>query len=178
MYSILDIIRLLESGELSCGAIEVDLRLYDLEQESIEKLFERMGLNFSDFGLRNARAMISENTGISIYRTGFRIRPYGEPDNDWLKLEKRRVQTPSKRIGHGQISGTISVGSEAESNLIERSSREGLEANGAFERLINLITNVLIRIEQKRFDFRAKAGISRRPVKRIEKHVKYLLWSL
>ena len=159
----------LEIGELSCGPIVVDLRLYDLEKESIEKLLERMGLNFSDFGLRNARAMISENTGIGIYRTGFRIRPYGEPDNDWLKLENRRVQNPSKRIGHGQISGTINVGSESESNLIERSSREGLETNSAFERLVTLITNVLLKIEQRRFDFRAKAGISRKPVKRIEK---------
>lgn len=141
----------LEIGELPCGPIVVDLRLYDLEKESIEKLLERMGLNFSDFGLRNARAMISENTGIGIYRTGFRIRPYGEPDNDWLKLENRRVQNPSKRIGHGQISGTINVGSESESNLIERSSREGLETNSAFERLVTLITNVLLKIEQKRF---------------------------
>lgn len=156
-------------GELPCGSIDVDLRLYDLEKESIEKLFERMGLNFSDFGLRNARTLISENTGIGIYRTGFRIRPYGEPDNDWLKLENRRVQNPSKRIGHGQISGTISVGSESSSNLIERSSREGLETNSAFERLVTLITNVLLKIEQRRFDFRAKAGISRKPVKRIDK---------
>ncbi|MBO2621815.1 sensor histidine kinase [Shewanella algae] len=155
-------------GELSCGSIDVDLRLYDLEKESIEKLFERMGLDFADFGLRNARTMISENTGIGIYRTGFRIRPYGEPDNDWLKLENRRVQNPSKRIGHGQISGTISVGSESTSNLIERSSREGLETNSAFERLVTLITNVLLRIEQRRFDFRAKAGISRKPTKRID----------
>lgn len=159
----------LEIGELSCGAVEVDLRLYDLESESIEKLFERMGLKFSDFGLRNARLMISENTGIGIYRTGFRIRPYGEPDNDWLKLENRRVQNPSKRIGHGQISGTINVGSESTSHLIEQSSREGLEKNSAFERLITLVTNVLVKIEQKRFDFRAKAGISRKPAKQIDK---------
>lgn len=159
----------LEIGELSCGPVRVDLKLYDLEKESIEKLFERMGLNFSEFGLRNARALISENTGIGIYRTGFRIRPYGEPDNDWLKLESRRVQNPSKRIGHGQISGTISVNSESDSNLVERSSREGLESNSAFDRLVTLITNVLVKIEQRRFDFRAKAGISRKPTKRIDK---------
>ncbi|MGL0950941.1 sensor histidine kinase [Vibrio vulnificus] len=160
---------LIDIGELSCGEVNVELRLYDLEKESVEKLFDRMGLNFADFGLRNARAMIAENTGVGIYRTGFRIRPYGEPDNDWLRLENRRVQNPSKRIGHGQISGTISVSSEAESNLIERSSREGLETNSAYDRLVLLITNLLVKIEQKRFDFRAKAGISRQPAKRIDK---------
>ncbi|EHI9274375.1 sensor histidine kinase [Vibrio vulnificus] len=160
---------LIDIGELSCGEVNVELRLYDLEKESVEKLFERMGLKFADFGLRNARAMIAENTGVGIYRTGFRIRPYGEPDNDWLRLENRRVQNPSKRIGHGQISGTISVSSEIESNLIERSSREGLETNSAYDRLILLITNLLVKVEQKRFDFRAKAGISRQPAKRIDK---------
>lgn len=159
----------LEHGELKCGSVDIDLKLFDLEQESIEKLFARMGLSYADFGLRGARTMLSENSGVAIYRTGFRIRPYGEPDNDWLRLEKRRVQNPSRRIGHGQISGSISVGSEDSSNLIERSSREGLETNSAFDRLINLVTSVLIKIEQKRFDFRAKAGISRKPTKNIKK---------
>jgi signal transduction histidine kinase len=159
----------LEYGELSCGTVDIDLKLFDLEKDSIEKLFTRMGLSFTDFGLRQARSLLSENTGVAIYRTGFRIRPYGEPDNDWLKLENRRVQNPSKRIGHGQISGSIVVSSEGESNLVERSSREGLETNSAFERLINLVTNVLVKIEQKRFDFRTKAGISRKPAKSIDK---------
>jgi signal transduction histidine kinase len=159
----------LEYGELSCGSVDVELKLFDLEKDSIDKLFQRMGLNFSDFGLRKARAIVNENSGVAIYRSGFRIRPYGEPDNDWLKLEQRRVQEPSKKIGHGQISGSIHVHSEDESNLVERSSREGLETNSAFDRLIYLITNVLVKIEQKRFDFRVKAGISRKPIKNIEK---------
>jgi len=159
----------LEYGELSCGSVNIDLKLFDLEKESIEKLFTRMGLKFSDFGLRQARSLLNENSGVAIYRTGFRIRPYGDPDNDWLRLENRRVQNPSMRIGHGQISGSIRVESEMESNLVERSSREGLESNSSFDRLIALVTNVLIKIEQKRFDFRAKAGISRKPIKNIEK---------
>lgn len=158
-----------EAGELSCGAFDLDIKLYDLEKESIENLFQRMGLNFEDFGLRNARGLIAEGTGIAIYRSGFRIRPYGEPDNDWLHLESRRVQNPSKRLGHSQISGAINVGTEEESFLIERSSREGLENNGSFERLIRLISNILTVIEQKRFDFRTKAGISRKPEKNFDK---------
>lgn len=158
-----------DSSELSCGSFEISLKLYDLEKDSIEKLFSRMNLKFGEFGVRAAREMISENTGIAIYRSGFRIRPYGEPDNDWLHLEKRRVQNPSKRIGHGQIAGSIHVKSEQDSFLIERSSREGLENNGAFERLTKLVTNLLINIEEKRFSFRAKAGISRKPAKNINK---------
>jgi signal transduction histidine kinase len=159
----------LEVGKQNCGEVNVDLKIYDLESDSIEKLFSRMGLNFSDFGLRKAREIISENSGVAIYRAGFRIRPYGEPDMDWLKLEKRRINNPSKRIGHGQISGSIHVSTEEASHLIERSSREGLESNSAFERLIDLLTNLLVKIEQKRFDFREKAGLSRKPSKSIDK---------
>lgn len=160
---------LMDYGEVSCGTIRVDLKIFDLEVESLEKLFSRMDLNFKDFGVRRAREIISENSGVAIYREGFRIRPYGEPDNDWLRLEQRRVNNPSKHIGHRQISGSIHVSSEEESHLVERSSREGLESNSAFERLVNLITNVLIKVENKRFDFRSKAGISRKPVKNLEK---------
>lgn len=155
--------------EVSCGVANIKLKLYDLESESIEKLCSRMNINFKLLGLRAARSIITENTGVAIYRAGFRIRPYGDPDNDWLHLEKRRVQNPSRRIGHTQIAGEIHVDDESESSLIERSSREGLEFNGAFERLTRLVTNLLINIEAKRFSFREKAGISRKPQKGIEK---------
>lgn len=159
----------LSFGELNCGTFSIDFKVYDLEKESIERLFYRIGASFSNIGLREARSLISQTTGVAIYRAGFRIRPYGEPDNDWLHLENRRVQNPSRRIGHGQISGAIYVGDETETSLVERSSREGLENNGAFERLVNLITNVLQKLEQRRFDFRTKAGISRKPEKKIDK---------
>ncbi|QTL38213.1 sensor histidine kinase [Pseudoalteromonas viridis] len=159
----------LSSEELHCGKVDVELRIFDLESQSVEKLFERMGVNFAKIGLRKAREIISKNAGIGIYRNGFRIRPYGDPDQDWLKLEKRRVQKPSVRIGHGQVSGFINVGSEEESKLIERSSREGLENNGAFLRLNNLLEKLLLTIEPKRFDFRAKAGIGRKPKPSIDK---------
>jgi signal transduction histidine kinase len=59
------------------------------------------------------------------------------------------------------VSGLVQVGDEQPSCLIERSSREGLEHNGAFERLKSLIQNVLLHVEERRFEFRNKAGISR-----------------
>jgi hypothetical protein len=37
------------------------------------------------------------NSGLKLYRNGFRVLPYGEPNNDWLKLD-RRYSTPSGEI--------------------------------------------------------------------------------
>ncbi|QZO14770.1 sensor histidine kinase [Pseudoalteromonas piscicida] len=155
----------LNQNEKSCGAIDIDLKLYDFEAESIKRLFKVMGLNYDAFSLKEARKFIADNTGIGIYRNAFRVRPYGHHDHDWLNLEKRRVQNPSHRIGHAQIGGSIDISSETKSGLIERSSREGLEQNGSFKRLKSLITNLLLHIEAARFSYREKAEISRAPKK-------------
>lgn len=161
----------IDSLEESCGSFKIKIQIYDRESEAVDALFTRMGLDLKKVGLRRARQILNENSGIGVYRDGFRVRPYGEADNDWLMLESRRVQDPSKRIGHTQASGQIFIGSEESTNLIERSSREGFEHNGAFERLKHLITTVLIRAEEKRFDYRQNAGLSRKPVGDVE-HIK------
>jgi len=65
-------------------------------------------------------------------------------------------------LGISQVSGQIFIGSDTSSHLIERSSREGLEHNGAFERLKRLVKEVLAYAEDRRLDFRERAGLSRR----------------
>ncbi|QHE91179.1 hypothetical protein PI93_004610 [Pandoraea fibrosis] len=149
--------------EEPCGAFDVRINIYDREAESVSALFSRMGLNFEQIGIRDARKILSDYAGIAIFRSGFRIRPYGEPENDWLELERQRVQNPSKKLGISQVSGSIYIGSEGTNRLVERSSREGLEHNGAFERLKRLVGDVLIYAEDRRLEYRERAGLSRRP---------------
>ncbi|ENF8746710.1 sensor histidine kinase [Vibrio fluvialis] len=150
-------------GQRTCGKLVVDLKIYDQEPDAVKYLFKRMKVNFDLFGVQKARNLIAESSGIAIYRAGFRVRPYGEPDHDWLKLEKRRVQRPSLRIGHAQVAGTIHIEDEEKSHLVERSSREGLETNGSYVRLLQLLEILFMTIEPKRKDFREKAGLSRKP---------------
>ena len=152
----------IEQDEMPCGELNLYLNVYDGETESISELFTRMGLDFETIGIRAARKILNENAGIGIFRNGFRIRPYGEPEYDWLELERKRVQNPSRKIGLTQVSGRVEVENEEKSLLVERSSREGLEHNGAFDRLKRLIEGVLTRVEDKRVDFREKAGLSRK----------------
>ena len=148
--------------ELDCGSFSIQLNIYDRESDSLAGLFERMGADFSKIGIKAAREILTESSGIAIFRNGFRIRPYGEPDHDWLELERQRVQDPSVKLGISQVAGRIDISSEDESRLIERSSREGLEHNGAYERLKSLVQEVLVTVEAERFDFRQKAGLSRK----------------
>jgi len=128
-----------------------------------------MNLRFEKIGIRKARRILTDMSGISISRNGFRIRPYGSSEHDWLGLQARRVQDPSKKLGSDQVSGFVEIGPEDSSGIIERSSREGLEINPQFRRLRALIENLLPHLEERRFKFREKAGLSRRPVSNINR---------
>lgn len=158
-----------DDDEESCGEFSIKLNVYDRETESIAKLFERMGLEFNKVGIRRARKILTEISGISIVRNGFRIRPYGDPDHDWLELQAKRVLDPSKKLGSDQVSGFVEIQDETISGVVERSSREGLELNNQYRRLKSLLAYVLPHVEERRFDFRAKAGIGRRPASNVEK---------
>lgn len=151
---------LITDDEISCGPVNIRLNIFDREGDAIAALFEKLGL--VSIGKLEAKRMLDENIGIGIYRRGFRIRPYGDPESDWLELDRKRVQDPSARIGLNQVWGVVNIRSEKESNLIERSSREGLEHNGAFLRLTRLISDLLKHVEQRRLEFREKAGLSRK----------------
>lgn len=150
----------LSSEEVGCGPFSVAINIYDREGEAIVDLFQKMGL--SNVGRMDARRILDENIGVGIYRNGFRIRPYGDAETDWLELERKRVQNPSQRLGLNQLWGTVFVAEESSSGLIERSSREGLEHNGSFIRLRRLMNDAMARAEILRFDFRTRAGLSRK----------------
>ncbi len=150
----------LADEEEPCGPFEVRLFLFDREADTIKNNMRAAGLG--DLTAAKARQILDEIAGVAIYRSGFRIRPYGDPDNDWLTLDRRRVQNPSLHIGHNQVAGYVTVQEHTASGLEEKSSREGFEENGAFRRLTHLVEVLLTRIvEPKRYQFRSKAGISR-----------------
>ena len=53
--------------------------------------------------------MAAEWTGVSIYRDGFRVWPYGEPHDDWLRLDQRRVNNPVEQLSNNQVIGFIDI---------------------------------------------------------------------
>ena len=148
--------------EQPCGIVLVHLFIFDREAVAVQNTMVRAGMgHMTD---RRARQFLDEMAaGVAIYRDRFRVRPYGDPANDWLTLDTRRVQNPTLRIGHNQISGVLVIDTEENSGLIERSSREGLEENGNYLRLKNLMHNLLSQIiEPRRLNFRESAEIGRK----------------
>ncbi len=158
-----------------CGELIFDIRVYDRESQAIDSLIQR---GFKDesgdsIGKNEAKRLLNFYNGIGVYRNGFRVRPLGDAEYDWLRLNFRRVQNPSLRIGSNQVIGYVKIQSEKQSGLIEKSARDGLKENNAFDRLKEITTKVIAELETRRFDYRRTAGLSR-PAVKIERKLERL----
>lgn len=151
-----------EYGETGCGKLIMDIRVYDRDPESVDELIQR--------GLRNestqkyvskldARRLLNDVNGIGVYRNGFRIRPLGDADFDWLKLNEQRVQNPTMRIGSNQVVGYVHIESENISHLVEKSARDGLKNNDAYIGLKYITGRAIMELQGRRYNFRRKMGL-------------------
>ena len=157
----------IKEKETGCGKLDIDIRVYDRETEAINALRKR-GLEKhvdSPFGKLTARQLLNHYNGIGVYRNGFRIRPLGDAGFDWLKLNARRVNNPSIRVGSNQVIGYVQIQSEDDSGLIEKSARDGLRENTAFIRLQDVTKQVISQLEKRRFEYRRKTSRSRSTIK-------------
>ncbi|QLC34085.1 ATP-binding protein [Halarchaeum sp. CBA1220] len=107
--------------------------------------------------LERASEVTSEYGGIRVYKGGFRVYPYGGPDNDWLGIDRyysRRIGSPRDELKdlkgdleynndfnrimlshprNENMIGRINVSSDA--NLEMKTDREGFIQNDTFEDL-------------------------------------------
>ena len=105
-----------------------------------------------------AKAFFTKQTGmrsvsygsVFLFLNGFRIPPYGEEGDDWLKLEQRRAQGYKRFISARDLVGQIEILDSNNSFQIV-SSREGLVKNDNYEKLAErngLFYKVLRRLEK------------------------------
>lgn len=158
-----------------CGELYIDIRVYDLEAEAVDALIKR---GFKDQSGKyveksEAREILRANNGIGVYRNGFRIRPLGDADFDWLELNRRRVNIPTRCIGSNQAIGCVQIQSDKQSDLIEKSARDGLKENEAFSQLKNVTKKIISELEWRRYRYRKDAGLSR-PALKIERNLQGL----
>lgn len=125
-----------------CGPFDLTLRVWDLDALAIP------GAPVLD---RTTRAALRRSNGVSLYRDGFRVLPYGEPGNDWLELNQRRVNNPTLRVSNNQVVGIVEITDEGNPDLRDRTSREGLVDTPAYFDLRALVLGALAVVEEHRF---------------------------
>ena len=82
--------------------------------------------------------------GIRLYRNGFRVLPYGEPQNDWIGLDES-IRVRSILPVHGNINffGFVEIDGKIK-EFQELSSREGLLENDSYKELVDFLYKSLI----------------------------------
>jgi hypothetical protein len=81
--------------------------------------------------VKGLKDYLDENGGVRIYRDGTRVYDFGEPGNDWLNLDIRRVNTPTARTSNNQVLGALCLDATTSGDLREKTNREGFIENDA-----------------------------------------------
>lgn len=102
---------------------------------------------------KRSKQLLKSLSGISIYRDGFRVWPYGTDGNDWLTLDKR-TQGGGKpfHIANHQVIGYVGISQENNSYFKDKSNREGFIEDGyVFEDFKLLILSIFSKLENYRY---------------------------
>jgi signal transduction histidine kinase len=141
-----------KKGEVvGCGGFDVEVRAWDRDRQGLAPYM----LKF-DLGLREFRQILDTYSGVSIYRDGFRVHPYGEPGNDWLRLDNRSRQSPTVKLANNQIIAAIRISRDGNADLRDRTTREGLVHNPAYDALRDWMERVLTLLEAERYKLRPR----------------------
>jgi hypothetical protein len=138
-----------------CGPFNIELRIWDRDHQSLVELARKYGSS-----IKNVRADLDKAAGISIFRDGFRVLPYGEPKNDWLRLDLRSRLNPTLRLANNQIVGYVLISADRNPLLRDQSNREGLIEGPALDDLSELILLTLSEVEKRRYGARPRVSKS------------------
>lgn len=124
----------------------------DLDEGEIKKY------PYNTFNSSNRKAWLKKFGGVKVFRDDFRVRPYGENGDDWLKLGERQSKSPGGagqrlggyRIRPNQIAGTIRISRIHNLSFNDKSGREGIQENDAFELFKNILLEIISFFEKDR----------------------------
>lgn len=123
------------------GRVHFDFYLFDLDTAV---------LKIANADKATLKTYLSENGGVRIYRDGVRVFDFGEPGNDWLNLDARRINRPTVKTGNRQILGALQLDAEQSTDLKEKTNREGFIENEAYQDFTEAVIWVLTQAEAQR----------------------------
>ena len=122
------------------GTVSGEFYVYDLDKEILRRSADSQLLT----------RYLDETGGVRVYRDGIRVYNYGEQGDDWLGLDLRRVNLPTRRISRNIILGAVHLSLEQSSDLVEKTNREGFVENDACRRLRRIVLGALAALEEER----------------------------
>ena len=120
----------LESRINECGSFDFGFYIFDFRRNISPK-----------YELDSNDKSIVRGHRIYLYRDGIRVYPYGEPDDDWLKIDQSRgTVSLGQFLSNDQVVGYINITQLGNPKLKDKTNREGLiEEGNATEDFITII---------------------------------------
>lgn len=130
----------LQKRQIDCGSFEFSFYVFDFSTQASPK-----------FALDNFDKTIIRNHRVYLYRDGIRVYPYGEPDDDWLRIDSfRGTVSAGQFLSNDQVVGCVNITQSGNPKLKDKTNREGLIEEGyATESFITLIKLFLAYVRSK-----------------------------
>lgn len=153
-----------------CGSFRFEFYIFDFNADSG---------NPSKYFLDNDEKKIIREHRIYLYRDGLRVMPYGDPEDDWLRIDiTRGTVRADEFLSNDQVVGCVYISQAENPKLIDKTNREGLIEDGqALDDFITVLQLILQYLRKKPFaqyliDKQRKKEIDRikhgRPIELIE----------
>lgn len=131
---------------LPFGNLMFDTYTYDLDSETLR--------NYT-YDSKTLKSILKFHAGVKVFKDDMRVFDYGDPGNDWLGLENRRVNNKSWMSNKLNI-GFVYLDSESSSCLIEKTNREGFVENKEYDLFHKCLIGVLNEYRIERWKDREK----------------------
>lgn len=103
-----------------CGSFDFEFYVFDLNVDADPKY--RLDPKDKD---------LVKGHRIYLYRDNIRVYPYGESDDDWLRIDQSRgTGRAGQYLSNDQVVGYVSISEQGNRGLRDKTNREGLLENG------------------------------------------------
>ena len=141
-----------KSRSYGCPAARFDLWVFILNRDTFSTRTTT---------LQEVREWLGEFGGVHVYHNGLRVMPYGNPGNDWLEMNLRRVRSPEERPGTNTSIGRIDV-TDTSSRLAQKTDRSGYVEDEAFRELVRFAQGAMDWLADRRLDLAERRRASER----------------
>jgi C4-dicarboxylate-specific signal transduction histidine kinase len=133
-----------EIRKSDCGNFSFNFFIFDLDAKK----------ESSQYCLDKNEAKIIKDHRIYLYRDKIRVAPYGDSNDDWLKIDVLRgTARAGDYLSNDQVVGFVEISKKENSRLKDKTNREGLiEEGNSTEDFIVLIQTFLKYIRQYPYD--------------------------
>ncbi len=128
--------------KLKCGDATFELFFYYRKSNALK---DALGIEIPDSEINKVKEILDDYHGIKLYRNNFRVKPYGEPGEDWIGLELE-AQNKSICPRNNSIFGMVHISKDKNPKIVDTTTREGVIMTEEFRDLITFVKTCILKL--------------------------------